>query len=237
MNKTVAIVLAAGKSERLGGELPKPFLSIHGRELYQYSLQMFDQHPQIDSIILVVPQQFLSTEKAKNKSDKINLIVGGKTRFESVKNALDHLEKSVENVIIHDAARPFITKKLIDNCLKNLLKNKALSCAIESTDTLVVKDAKGNADSYPDRSKTMRIQTPQAFRLDLLKKAYSLAIKESKTDFTDDGSLIHYYGLAPLSLVPGSEQNIKITYASDLLLAELILNELIPIASVREMKK
>lgn len=226
MNKTVAIVLAAGKSERLGGELPKAFLSILGRELYQYSLQMFDQHTQIDSIILVVPEQFLTPTKAKHKSEKISLIAGGETRFESVSKALNHLDKSVENVLIHDAARPFITKNLIDNCLKNLSENNAVSCAIESTDTLVVKDADGNVDSYPDRSKIMRIQTPQAFRLDLLKKAYSLALKESKTDFTDDSSLIQYYGLAPVSLVPGSEQNIKITYASDLLLAELILNGL-----------
>lgn len=225
MNKTTAILLAAGKSERFGNDIPKPFLLLNGKAIYQYSLGILLGHPQINELVLVLPKNLLSTEKEKlEKSFKtIHLIAGGKTRFESVQNALNVLDSSVKNVIIHDAARPFITSKLIDNCLVNLDRNKAVSCAIESTDTLVFTE-NDLAKSYPKRNKIMRLQTPQAFQTELLKKAYSLAKKEGKTNFTDDTGLVHYFNLAPVYLIPGSEENIKITFQKDLLLAELFLN-------------
>lgn len=225
MNKTTAILLAAGKSERFGNDIPKPFLLLNGKAIYQYSLGILLGHPQINELVLVLPKNLLSTEKEKlEKSFKtIHLIAGGKTRFESVQNALNVLDSSVKNVIIHDAARPFITSKLIDNCFVNLDRNKAVSCAIESTDTLVFTE-NDLAESYPKRNKIMRLQTPQAFQTKLLKEAYSLAKKEGKTNFTDDSSLIHYFNLAPIYLIPGSEENIKITFQKDLLLAELFLN-------------
>lgn len=225
MNKTTAILLAAGKSERFGNDIPKPFLLLNGKAIYQYSLGILLGHPQINELVLVLPKNLLSTEKEKlEKSFKtIHLIAGGKTRFESVQNALNVLDSSVKNVIIHDAARPFITSKLIDNCLVNLDRNKAVSCAIESTDTLVFTE-NDLAESYPKRNKIMRLQTPQAFQTELLKEAYSLAKKEGETNFTDDSSLVHYFNLAPVYLIPGSEENIKITFQKDLLLAELFLN-------------
>lgn len=229
MNKTTAILLAAGKSDRLGNNIPKPFLLLNEKAIYRYSLDVFLSHPQIDTIIIVVPEELLFIEKEKLKKEALSkpthLIAGGKARFESVQNALNLLDNSTENVIIHDAARPFITSDLIDNCLKNLSKNKAVSCALESTDTLVF--TKNNlAESYPDRGKIMCIQTPQSFQVDILKIAYSLAQEEGKTNFTDDSSLIYYFKLAPVYLVPGSEENIKITYPKDLLLAEFILKNL-----------
>lgn len=229
MNKTTAILLAAGKSERFGNDTPKPFFLLKGKVIYQYSLDILLDHPQIDELILVFPEDLLSAEKKKLKKEKsaktIHLIAGGGTRFESVQNALNILDDSVENVLIHDAARPFISTKLINNCLKQLEKNSAVSCAIKSTDTLVLTE-NSLAKSYPERNKIMRLQTPQAFKTELLKKAYSLAEKEGKTNFTDDSSLIHYCNLAPVFLIPGTEKNIKITYPSDMLLAEHILNNL-----------
>lgn len=226
MNKTNAILLAAGKSERFGSDIPKPFLLLNEKAIYRYSLDVLLDHPQINELILVLPKELLSIEKEKLKKEKpskpIHLIAGGKTRFESVQNALNVLDNSVKKVILHDAARPFITSKLIDNCLENLDQNKAVSCAIKSTDTLVF--TKNNlAESYPDRGKIMRIQTPQAYQVDVLKTAYSLAQKEGKTNFTDDSGLIHYFNLAHVHLVPGNEENIKITYPKDLLQAEFIL--------------
>jgi len=227
MNKTIAILLAAGKSERFRNETPKPFLILGGKAIYQYSLSVFETHPEIDEIVFVVPQEMLLVENEKLKKEKrlktIHLVEGGETRFQSVKNALDHLGANFKLVLIHDAARPFITKDLIDKCIQNLSQNKAVSCAIESTDTLVFANEKGFANSFPDRSKLYRIQTPQAFHLDVLKKGYSLASKEEKTDFTDDGSMISHYNLAPIFLIPGNEKNIKITFPFDLEIAEQIL--------------
>lgn len=227
MNKTTAILLAAGKSERLGKMIPKPFLKLNGKAIYKYSLDVFLAHPQIDSITVVVPQHLLLAEQNKLSTDALSkpvqFIVGGKSRFESVKNALDQLNGSIKTVLIHDAARPFVQAELINQCLKITDNHPAVSCAVESTNTLVIESSKGQAESYPDRSKIHKIQTPQAFDINLLKTAYSLAIKEGKTHFTDDSSMIHYYNLAPVFLVPGDSQNIKITHLTDLLLAELIL--------------
>ena len=228
MNKTVAILLAAGKSERFGNYVPKPFLLLNGKVVFRYSLDVLLVHPKIDIILFVVPEHLLLTEQEKLKKENftksIFLIAGGVTRFESVQNALNQLQDDVKNVLIHDAARPFLSKELIDVSLNSLEKNKAVSCAIESTDTLVFSTNDKCVESYPDRNKIQRIQTPQAFDVSLLKMAYSLAQKEARTDFTDDGSIIHYFNLAPVFLVPGNAQNIKITYPTDLLLAEFMLN-------------
>lgn len=222
MNKTAAILLAAGKSERFEGELAKPFLLLNGKPIYQYSLDVFKKHQHVDSIIFVVPKDLLAKEKVNINNKNIIVIEGGKSRFESVRNALNHIDGSYQNIIIHDAARPFITNNLIDICLNALTQSSAVSCAIESTDTVVITDTIGLVNSYPKRSNIKRIQTPQAFQKNILKKAYSLAQKEGKTNFTDDSSLIHYFGLAPIYLVPGNDANIKITFPSDLQLAELI---------------
>ncbi len=186
MNKTTAILLAAGKSERFGNDTSKPFLLLNEKVIYHYSLDILLAHSQIDELILVLPKDLLSIEKEKLKKEKsgktIHVIAGGETRFESVQNALEILDNSVKNVIIHDAARPFITSIFIDNCLKSLDQNKAVSCAIKSTDTLVF--TKNNlAESYPERNKILRVQTPQAFQTELLKKAYSLAQKKGKSPF------------------------------------------------------
>jgi len=228
VNKTVSILLAAGKSERFENSVPKPFSFLKGKQIYRYSLDVLMNHPQIDAVYLVIPKNLLIVEKENLKSEPfpkpLHLIAGGQTRFQSVNNALIQLDNSIKNVLIHDTARPIINTKLIDNCLQNLSKNKAISCFIESTDTLVIKDSGGFANSYPERKQVVCIQTPQAFDAKLLVSAYSLALKKGKTDFTDDSSLVHYFNLAPVFLVPGNVQNIKITYPTDILLAELILN-------------
>ncbi|MCD6179682.1 MAG: 2-C-methyl-D-erythritol 4-phosphate cytidylyltransferase [Bacteroidales bacterium] len=229
MKKTTAILLAAGKSERFKNKKLKPFLLLNNKAVYRYSLDVFLAHHKIDTIILVLPEDLLLSEKERFKKEvlpkTVKLIAGGKTRFESVKNALSILNDSAENILIHDAARPFINNLLIDNCLLKLKQEKAVSCAIKSTDTIVFTNKDKLAVSYPERDNIMRIQTPQAFKTDILKTAYSLATKERKTNFTDDSSLIQYYNLASVYLVSGSEENIKITYTVDFLLAKQLLEK------------
>lgn len=221
--KTAAILLAAGKSERFGSETPKPFLYLGDKQIYQYSLSVFTDYPQIDFLILVVPKYKLAEVSNKCKNEKIQVVAGGNSRFQSVKIAVDFLDPDFQNILIHDAARPFVDEKLVDNCLKGLLTNAAVSCAIDSTDTLAIGKLNEMAESFPTRSLLKRIQTPQAFELSMLKKAYQLAVKEGKTNFTDDASILNHYQLADVLLVQGDEWNIKITTAIDLLLAEQIL--------------
>lgn len=227
MNKTTAILLAAGKSERIGKIIPKPFLQLGGKAVYRYSLEVFLAHPEIDEVILVVPWNFLAEEQKiidKEAYKKpVKIIVGGDTRFESVYNALNQMDNGIKNVFIHDTARPFITKGLIDLCFKNFPGNKAVSCAIQSSDTIVNGEVNKSAELYPDRSKVLRIQTPQIFDVATIKRAYQLAKNENKTNFTDDSGIIHFYKLAPVILVPGCVNNFKITYSRDLQFAELML--------------
>jgi len=229
MNKTTAILLAAGKSERLGKMIPKPFLQLGGKAVYRYSLDIFLAHPQIDAIILVVPWHLLADEQNKIKKESftkpIKIIAGGETRFESIHNALKEIDNKVKNVFIHDTARPFISKKLIDNCIAHITKYLAVTCAIQSSDTLVNAAVNSSPDSYPDRTKVLRIQTPQVFDADILKKAYALALKENKTNFTDDSSMIHHFKLTPVFLIPGCANNFKITYPNDLPYAEIMLKK------------
>jgi 2-C-methyl-D-erythritol 4-phosphate cytidylyltransferase len=229
MNTTIAILLAAGKSERFGGNLPKPFLNLNGKSIYRYSLDVFLSNPKIDAVLLVVPQEFLSEERARLEKEifpkPILVIAGGVSRFDSVHKALHQLDKSTKKIIIHDAARPFVTHKIIDDCLQKLSQNKAVSCSIKTTDTLVIRELNGKVNSYPDRTNTEHIQTPQAFDALLLKTTYSIAIKEGKTDFTDDSSLIHHFHLDSVMLVEGDPSNIKITYPSDLVFAEYYLQK------------
>ncbi len=229
MNKTTAILLAAGKSERLGKDLPKPFLLLRGKPIYEYSLDVLLGESEVDEIILVLPPlQILKIgKKLENKTfDKtVRWIAGGASRFESVHLAIQELNEKSKNIIIHDAARPFLVKKQIQQLIKNLSTYKAISFALDSTDTLVYSKENITAESYPERKNYKRIQTPQAFDTKLLKKAFNLAYENGKTDFTDESSLIHYFNLAKVLLLPGKPKNIKITYPEDLRYAEFLLNE------------
>ncbi|MBN2235914.1 MAG: 2-C-methyl-D-erythritol 4-phosphate cytidylyltransferase [Bacteroidales bacterium] len=227
MKKTIAILLAAGKSERFGNRTEKPFLTLKGKAIYRYSLDVLMQHPQVDSVLLVLPKNKFSSEKELLEKEKlskpIDFVMGGETRFESVLNALKKRSNSPAFVLIHDAARPLLTSNLINNCLDAIENNKAVSCAIQSTDTLAEIEENNQVVSFPNRKKIMQIQTPQIFQISLLEHAFSLALKDAKTEFTDESSLIHHYHLAPIFLVAGSAKNLKITFPSDLLLVEHFL--------------
>lgn len=226
MKKTIAILLAAGKSERFGNQIPKPFLFLKQKPIYQYSLEVLIDHPQINEIILVVPSSLLEiSEEIKSKYKKpIQIISGGKTRFESVHLALKAIDVSFQNVLIHDAARPFLSSLFIDGCLSALTKSMAVSCAISSTDTLA-ETSNNQVASFPNRALIKRIQTPQAFEKELLKKAFSIAISAGNTSFTDETSLIHHHLSTKIMLIDGNEENIKITHPLDLIIAEQILKK------------
>jgi 2-C-methyl-D-erythritol 4-phosphate cytidylyltransferase len=229
VNKTTAILLAAGKSERIGKDLPKPFLLLKEKPIYKYSLDILLEDSRIDEILFVLPQSQIATitQKFENKTfDKtLRLIAGGASRFESVYLAVQELDEETTHVIIHDAARPFLVKNQIKKLVKNLSTCKAISFAMESTDTLVFSPTGTTAAAYPDRNNYKRIQTPQAFEAKLLKKAFDMAYKNEKTDFTDESSLVHFFDLAEVLLLPGNPENIKITYPEDLRYAEFLLNE------------
>ena len=136
-------------------------------------------------------------------------------------------EDDYENVLIHDAVRPFITKKMIDDLISKLNCFAAVVPGIPSTDTILKISEEQIVQDIPDRNFLRRVQTPQAFKFRLIKKAHDLALKNHLSSVSDDCSLILHYNLCDICFVPGSPENIKITYPHDLILAEEIAKGLV----------
>ena len=157
----------------------------------------------------------------KNNYNKvIKLLNGGEIRKESSYIGVNSIEEDEANVLIHDCARALIPQRFIKDCVYALNKHNAVNTAISVTDTVItVKD--NFIDSIPKRETLMQSQTPQCFKLSLIKKAHELS--KNDNNFTDDCGLLVKYGLSKIYIVKGDKENIKITYPSDIYLAEEIL--------------
>lgn len=225
----IAVILLAGKGERLNKETPKQFIEIKGKPLFFYSLETFINHPLIDSIILVTSSKYLNDVKASvfNKSKKIkDVILGGKTRQESVFNSLQYLfDNSVsdnDNILIHDSARPFVSNKVISDCVKSLENNKAVVTSIRMADTVSICQNNYVFDMF-DRDLLYIHQTPQAFKFDLIYKAHKEALKNEMYDKSDDVFLVKNLGEKVL-YIDGERSNFKITNEEDLTLMLKLLD-------------
>lgn len=226
--KTIAIILSSGTGSRSGLSIPKQFLEIQGKTVLEYSVEAFEKNDKVDEIIVVSNPDYLEdTKKLLEKFRKIKrILAGGKTRQESSSIGVLAVEDDKAKVLIHDAVRPFVTQKIIDDCIEALNDHKAVEVAIESADTIVEIDGNNCVKSIPQRKTLRRVQTPQCFDLDLIKKAHELASKRDDLSFTDDCGLVYEFGLAPVKLIEGSDLNIKITYPMDVKLAETFLDML-----------
>ncbi len=130
-----------------------------------------------------------------------------------------------DKVLIHDAARPLVSHSIIARCINALDAHDAISTIISSADTIYETDINSNLISIPVRVSLKRVQTPQGFKLEIIKQAHLLAIGENKSDFSDDAGMVFYYKLAQVFLVEGEESNIKITYPHDLIIAKELLDQ------------
>lgn len=215
--KNTAIILASGSGERFGANIPKQFYEINNRTILEHSIDIFEKHSLIDEIIIVTNPNFrdlTETILAKNNYTKITkLLNGGKTRVES---SYIGTKDVTGNVLIHDAVRPFVTEEIITENIEALKTYSAVGTAIDSIDTVIEVNKDGFITSIPIRENLKRIQTPQSFKADIIKKAHLLALEDSEASFTDDCGLVLKYNLAPIFVVKGSEQNIKITNREDL---------------------
>ncbi len=218
--KNYAIVLASGKGNRFGGEIPKQFIEIKGKTILEHTIEVFEKSKEIDEIIVVITPEYRTLAENilhKNNYKKVSkLLNGGAIRKESSYIGVSSIEDDEANVLIHDCARPFISQEIISNCVKSLEKHSALVVAIPAVDTILkVEDNK--ITSIPKRDELMCAQTPQCFKLSLIKKAHELS--KNDNNFTDDCGLVVKYNLAPVYVVKGSIENIKITYKSDIYMA------------------
>jgi len=218
-----ALIVAGGRGKRMGGNIPKQFIKIDRIPIIIRTLTPFERSKEIDNIILVLPKkwkkkgEFLLKKFSTKKVKKI--ANAGRTRQASVYNGLIALRKfNPDIVIIHDAARPFITGKMLKATMEGAKKYGAVSTAIALRDT--------NFDKKKmviiDRENIIRIQTPQAFRFSLILKAHIEAREAKKWDFPDDTSLLNFYGKKTV-FIEGNQGNIKITDKKDLKLARAIV--------------
>ena len=218
--RNYALILAGGSGKRMGNEIPKQFVEIAGKPVLIHTLENFQAYdPQI-SIILVLPKE--QTDFWKNLCDKYHCNIshtiaeGGRERFFSVKNGLNAITGD-GIVFIHDGVRPLVNHETLRRCQ---VMAEALGNAIPAIPVAESVRYMTEESSKPvDRSRLRLIQTPQTFRIPLIKKAYEQPYIES---FTDDASVLEQTG-EPVHLTEGNRENIKITWPDDLYIAELIL--------------
>ena len=225
--KNYAIILASGTGSRSGLNIPKQFFKIKNKTLLEYSIEAFQFNEKIDAIIVVSNPDFidLTKELSIKYSKVINILPGGETRQKSSEIGVNSIQEEV-NVLIHDAVRPFVSQNIINECVEALKKYNAINVAIESSDTILEIDENNFIKSIPQRNILRRVQTPQCFKLNIIKEAHKLANCDKDFQPTDDCGLVLKYKLAPIYVVKGNESNIKVTYPSDLEIAEKILENI-----------
>lgn len=223
MNNTenkYALIVAGGSGVRMGASIPKQFLLLNNRPVLMNTLDVFYNFDSSLNIILVLPSDQIENWKLLmgqyNFHVPHRLISGGQNRFESVKQGLTLINED-GLVAIHDGVRPLVTSKIIQDGFEAAAKNGSAIAAIGLRDSIREKDEKGT--KVRNRENYYLIQTPQTFRVDVIKKAYAMA---QGKDFTDDASVVEAAGLE-VHLIEGSSINFKITTPEDLQLANALL--------------
>jgi len=213
----VGIILAAGMSRRYNKKVPKQFdESFNQKMLIEYSVKTFLNHSKIDKVILVVPKLYL--EKIKNKFENCLVITGGRTRQESSFLGLKACPENCINVLIHDAARPFVSNEIIHNCINNLNDNIAICPALPCTDTIAEAENNDTISKTLNRNILYNLQTPQAFNYKILFNCH----KKLDEQVTDDISIIKKQGYN-CKIIDGDIKNMKITYKEDFKILESLI--------------
>lgn len=219
------ILTAGGIGKRFGSETPKQFVFLKGKPLFILTLDNLLKIQEFHNIILTYPKSwenvFFDLIEQFPPSRTVDFVEGGSERFYSVWNALQHPSiKSTDIVLIHDAVRPFVTSSLIERLLNGIANFDGVIPGIKVKDTLKESDENGVVLHTLNRDKIFAIQTPQAFKTQILVESYSKAINEGKI-FTDDSGVAEFAGFR-IKIVEGEEINIKITTPLDFAFAEFL---------------
>lgn len=235
----VAVILAGGSGKRFGSPTPKQFLALQGKTVIEHSINTFCQHQAIDEVAVVIhpdwrkEMQEIADRRGWSKLRRI--IDGGSERYMSSLNAIiayiDYADDT--NLLLHDAARPLVSAEVIDRVVAELRQCEAVGVAVPSTDTVweVHPDFDTNhigrfVARIPERRLMWNAQTPQAFRLPLIRDAYQRALQDPQFAATDDcGVVRRYMPGTKIAVVEGDERNFKITRPDDIRRAETIVNE------------
>lgn len=244
--KNIAVILAGGVGSRMGGPVPKQFMPLSGRTVIEHSIETFCNHPAIDEVAVVIHpdwrgrmEEIVDRRKWKEERGKLKKIIdGGSERYMSSLNAIMAYidEPDDTNLLLHDAARPLMSAAIVDRVVAALEHEEAVGVAVPSTDTVweVHPDMNGewgmeSAELYvprlvariPERRLMWRAQTPQAFRLPLIRDAYQRALQDPQFQATDDcGVVRRYVPGTKITVVEGDERNMKVTTPQDIAVLE-----------------
>ncbi|MBQ6369479.1 MAG: 2-C-methyl-D-erythritol 4-phosphate cytidylyltransferase [Parasporobacterium sp.] len=233
--KTAAIVLSGGKGLRFGSDIPKQYMEIGGKSILAYAVNAFEKSD-VDEIVIVAAQEHIGRCRKivldSGFKKVTDVIPGGAQRYDSVLMGLRHLmseEREIpEIVLIHDGARPFIRPETVNEIIRCVMAHGAAIAAVPCTDTIKIADENGCIVSTTDRTRTWAAQTPQAFRMEEICRAYEEVIgnahPENLTGITDDAMVYQMaYPECSVRLVNAGTQNFKITAADDMIRAESML--------------
>ena len=236
--KNIAVVLAGGVGSRMGYSLPKQFLPLSERTVIECSIDTFNEHPAIDEVAVVMHpewREYFYTIEKRNHWEKLKKVIdGGNERYMSSINAImaynDYPDDT--NLLLHDAARPWVSSEIIDRVIDALTRHEAVGVAVPSLDTIweVHPDMSSSVEDIrseygipryvahiPERKIMWRAQTPQAFRLPLIRDAYQRALQDLRFHATDDCGVVRkYIPGTKICVVQGEEENRKITYRKDI---------------------
>jgi len=205
------------------GGIRKPFLDLAGQPILRWAMTPFLDHPRVTALRVALGEEDFRSppDWLRALSPRVQVVEGGATRGESVGAALEALPADVDLVVVHDAARPLVTRDMIDRCLAAVGPGRGVVVGWPAVDTLKEVDAEGRIVGTPDRKRIWHAQTPQVFPASLLLAAYRMASERGISN-TDDAALVEEIG-GEVVMVLGSARNLKITRPEDLRLAELFL--------------
>lgn len=239
---TYAVVLAGGIGERVGLGTPKQLIRIAGKAIVEHTLEALEASPLIDEVYVMMNAASIH-ELDRLRSDprftKLTAVLpGGETRNDTTRLALDALPADGDpKVLFHDAVRPFVDDRIIEDCVTALDEYDAVDTAIPSADTIIEVDDRSIITGIPPRDRLRRGQTPQAFRLSVIRRAYELAAGDPSFAATDDcGVIFKYLPEVPIKVVAGTPENMKITEPLDIHIADKIFQlQTTPLAAHSEV--
>ncbi|MDX1640131.1 MAG: 2-C-methyl-D-erythritol 4-phosphate cytidylyltransferase [Balneolaceae bacterium] len=221
------IIPAAGKGERLGEDVPKPYIDIAGKTVLEYTLSRFREVSGLGEVIVSTSDEYIEkTEKILQEvfpQLKCTVVQGGAERQDSIRNALEKISDRTGLIAVHDAVRPFVKKEEIENCIEEASRSGGAVLAIPARDTIKIAKQNLEIEQTPDRKRLWQAQTPQIFWAALLREAYQYA-NDHKFIGSDDSSLVEKIG-GKVVLVKGSSENFKITHPHDLNVARYLIME------------
>lgn len=224
--KNIAVVLAGGSGIRLGNSMPKQFLKVAGKMVIEHTIAAFQNNENIHEVVIVSHPDYIREVEGlllKNTFTKVKkILAGGKERYHSSLVAIEAYSDCVEcNLIFHDSVRPLVNDRIINDCIKALVRYNAVDVATKTTDTIIQVNDDDEIVRIPSRGFLRNGQTPQAFKLSVIRKAYELALKDSDFKTTDDcGVVLKYLPEEPIYVVEGEQFNMKLTYKEDIFILD-----------------